>query len=110
MEIILNVSIVYDRNGEYKAMMDEEFLAGNKFFYIMDQQGQYMFVHENDIYKFKSIGMVTTMDANTILSLLDRLNNDDSADADITYIWDFNQLERCDEANPDLPFWLWNIV
>lgn len=86
-------TVVYDCKGEYLALMEEKFINGHRYFYLMDETGQNEFIHENYIYRYKAVGnAIAYHDASAILKLLDELNNDDGPVSDKTYIWAFNEL------------------
>ena len=100
-----NFTVVYDSQGEFKALMEEKKIHQDRYFFVMDENGQHEFIHENDIYSYGNIAIATCYDARAILSLLDTLNNYEHAGDAKTYIWDFNEAQKENRQKSNWAYW-----
>lgn len=103
--VFIEASICYDRFGEYKAMMKEQFFAGSTFVYFMDHKGQHEFIPIKQSYSYKSIGTIQVNNANDIIRLLHELNFDALMYQDKTYLWGFNNLNNVVKSKMILDLW-----
>ncbi|KKK68690.1 hypothetical protein LCGC14_2941530 [marine sediment metagenome] len=100
-----NFTVVYDSQGEFKALMEETKFHQYRYFYVMDKHGQHEFIHENDIYSYGNIGNAFCYDAKSVLRLLDELNsNKEGKDAKIC-IWSFNELQKENRQKSNWKYW-----
>ncbi len=101
----LNFTVVYDCQGEFKALMEERKFHQHRYFYVMDELGQHEFIHENDIYSYGNIGNAFCYDANDVLRLLRDLNHMDEGQDAKTYIWGFNELQKENRQKANWAYW-----
>ncbi|KKK99303.1 hypothetical protein LCGC14_2634090 [marine sediment metagenome] len=101
----LNFTVVYDSHGNFKALMEEKKFHQHRYFYVMDENGQHEFIHENDIYSYGNIGNSFCYDANDILRLLRDLNHYEHAGNAKTYIWDFNERQKENRQKANWAYW-----
>ena len=101
----LNFTVVYDCRGEFKALMEERKMHQHRYFYVMDENGQHEFIHENDVYAYGNIGNAFCYDANDALRLLKDLNHMDEGQDAKTYIWGFNELQKENRQKANWAYW-----